>query len=294
MNWDDLRIFLEVARGGQIARAAPRLGLDATTVGRRLRRLEKSLGQVLFEQQRDGQRLTAAGERLMLRAENMDRSMQQIQGSELGASRPEGLVRASASEGLGSWFIAPNLPAFADAYPGVTVDLAASTGFLNPTKRETDLAILLARPRRGPLIVRKLTDYGLRLYATPGYLAAHPPIETTADLRGQHLVGYVTDLLYAPELRYLDELDLDIEPRLRSTSISAQHRITRAGGGVAVLPCFMGDADAALVRVLPAVRIERSFWLVMHQDTRALPRIRAFTDWLTHLIEQQQPLLTGL
>lgn len=294
MDWDDLRVFLAVAASGQIARAAQALAIDPTTVGRRLRRLEAALGQALFEQQRDGQKLTEAGEALLARAEAMARLADGIAGDADGADRePGGLLRLSVSEGFGIWFVAHHLPAFATACPGVRVDLVATSGFLNPSRRETDVAVLLARPRRGPLVTRKLTDYRLGLYAAPRYLAGREPVRAPADLRGHQLVGYIPDLVYAPELHYLDEVHPRLEPRLRSSSINAQHALVQAGAGIAVLPCFIGGADPGLRRVLPALAITRSFWLTTHQDTRNLPRIRRFTDWLTALAAAEAERLLG-
>src|SRR5690606_22589585 len=186
-----------------------------------------------------------------------------------------------------------HLPAFAAAYPRLTVDLVASSGFLNPSRREADVAILLDRPRKGPLFVRKLTDYRLRLYGARDWLAAHGPVASRADLRRLPLIGYVPDLLYSQELSYLTEIDPALQPRLRSTSITAQHRLVAAGAGVAVLPCFMGDGDPALVRLLDEVVVTRSFWLVTHADTRRSPRVGAFVDWLVGVVAANQARLLG-
>lgn len=291
MNWDDIRAFLAVARAGQLARAAPALGVDATTVSRRLRRLEKALGQTLFEQHRDGQRLTRAGEQLLARAEEMEHAIATLDTG--GASGLEGLVRISTAEGFGTRFVAPRLATLAARYPGMTVDLVANSGFLSPSKRETDIAITLTRPRRGPVVTRKLADYALGVYAAPALLTALPPIEQPADLARQPLVGYVPDFIYAPELNYLDEVVPGLAPRFRSTSINAQARMTAAGAGIAVLPCFIGDSEGGIVRILPEVEIRRSFWLVTHQDTRNVPRIRRATDWLAEIAGADRALLLG-
>jgi DNA-binding transcriptional LysR family regulator len=169
------------------------------------------------------------------------------------------------------------------------VDLVASSGFLSPSKREADLAVTLSRPRAGPVIAGKLSDYALGLYATRGYLARHGLPEKPADLaQGHRLVGYVPDLLYAPELRYLAEFEPGLSATVRSSSINAQHRLVAAGAGIAVLPCFIGDADKWLVSVLPDRRITRSFWLVTHKDTHNLARVRAFKDWLTTLASRER------
>ena len=291
MDWSDLRIFLAVARTGQLRSAATLLKVDATTVSRRLRRLETALQQRLFEQTREGQILTEAGERLALRAEEMDRLATAIEPS-AGVALVSGLLRISVSEGFGTWMIAQHLPRFVEAHPELQVDLVANSGFLSPSRRETDVAILLARPRGGPLLSRKLADYALRLYASADYLDRHGPV-TGEALRDHPLIGYIPDFIYAPELRYLDEIAPGASLRIRSSSINAQYRLARAGAGIAALPCFIGDADPRLVRVVPEVKIERSFWLVTHQDTRRLARIEAFVVWLTALVKAHRGELEG-
>jgi DNA-binding transcriptional LysR family regulator len=293
MQWDDLRHFLAVARAGQLSRAAPGLGVDATTVGRRLRRLEKAIGQSLFEQTQEGQALTEAGERLLVKAEAVEREMRAIETGPDAGHDLAGSIRVSVSEGFGTWFVAHHLESFAAAHPRLRIDLVASSGFLNPSRREADVAILLARPRKGPLFTRKLTDYRLRLYAARSYCDAHGPVDGVEALRGHALIGYVPDLLYAPELRYLAEIAPALEPRIRSTSINAQYRLVASGAGIAVLPCFIGDADAGLVRVLDDIAVTRSFWLVTHADTRQLPRVEAFVAWLTELTATRQSRLLG-
>ncbi|MEO0032189.1 MAG: hypothetical protein RIS94_1947 [Pseudomonadota bacterium] len=287
-DWNDFQAFLAVARSGQMARAAAAMGVDATTIGRRLRRLESRVGATLFEQTREGQVLTEAGEAMLAEVEAMEQAASRIAEHASGAG-PAGQLRVSLSEGFASWIVAPALPAFIDAHPRLVVDLVASSGFLSPSKREADLAVTLSRPRAGPVIAGKLSDYALGLYATRGYLARHGLPEKPADLaQGHRLVGYVPDLLYAPELRYLAEFEPGLSATVRSSSINAQHRLVAAGAGIAVLPCFIGDADKWLVSVLPDRRITRSFWLVTHKDTHNLARVRAFKDWLTTLASRER------
>jgi DNA-binding transcriptional LysR family regulator len=292
MDWSDLPFFLAVARAGQIARAAGMLGTDATTVGRRVRRLEGALGERLFEQGPAGQSLTAAGSALLARAEAMAEIASGI-GHAPGEQGAQGSLRVSVAEGFGTWFISRHLGELADRHPGLEVDLVANSGFLNPSRRETDLAVVLARPRRGPLITRRLTDYSLRLYAASAYLEKAGPIRRAADLTGRRLIGYVPDILYAPELRYLDELPVAVSPTLRSSSINAQYRMIAAGAGIGVLPSFIGDRDSALEVVLPEIRIMRSFWLVTHRETHPFGTVRVFTDWLVALVERHRDVLVS-
>jgi len=292
MRWDDLQFFLSVARTGLLASAARQLGVDATTVGRRVRRLEQALGQRLFEQTRDGHSLTESGRKLLVQVEAIERSATAIGGDR--GEEVRGRVRISASEGFGVWLLAGHLRHFAIAHPGISIDLAANSGFLDPSRREADVAILLSRPRRGSLISKKLTDYTLRLYAARDYLAqAALPLREVTDLRQHPVIGYIPDLLFSPELNYMDEVLPAIEPRIRSSSINAQYRMIASGAGIGVLPCFIGDQDPSIIRVLPDVRINRSFWLVTHQDTRHQPRNSLFVAWVSDMVLQQRGRLLG-
>jgi DNA-binding transcriptional LysR family regulator len=296
MHWDDLQFFLSLARTGLLTAAAAQLKVDATTVGRRIRRLEQSLGgQTLFVHGRDGHVLTEAGRRLMIRVEAIEREADAIADSadQAGGEEIRGRLRISASEGFGTWLIAYHLGDFARAHRLLAIDLAANTGFLDPSRREADVAILLARPQRGPLIVKKLTDYRLRLYASRAYLANSSGIAGNADLPAHPMVGYIPDLLYSPELNYMDEVRPGIEANLRCSSINTQYRLIASGAGIGVLPCFIGDRDPDLVRLLPEIVITRSFWLVTHQDSRHLPRNALFVEWLSDLVQQQRDRLLG-
>ncbi|RDE05621.1 LysR family transcriptional regulator [Sphingomonas aracearum] len=294
MRWDELQDFLAIARTGQIARAAEQLGVDATTIGRRLRRLEARLGQVLFEQTRQGQALTEDGERLLRHVEGMQQMADRIAASARATGGLAGVLKVSVSEGFGSWFIARHLHDFVERHPGLTVELAANNGFLNPSRRETDVAIMLARPQAGPVVSGKLTDYRLSLYAAPAYLArCGVPADAAALATGHRLIGYVPDLLYAPELNYLDDLLPGLTANVRSSSINAQHRMIASGLGIGVLPRFIGDFDAELTPVLPALAFSRSFWIVTHRDTRQLQRVRAFRAWILETVARRRGDLTG-
>lgn len=292
LNWNDLQDFLAIARTGQLGRAADVMGVDATTMGRRLRRLELRLGRNLFEQTRLGQSLTEAGEAILAEVEAMERAASRIHEASAEGEGPVGTLRISLSEGFGSWVIADKLADFIEGHPRLVIDLAMSSGFLSPSKREADIAIVLSRPRAGPLIAGKLSDYSLRLYASQGYLESHGKPRIIADLATDHrLIGYVPDLLFAPELRYLSRLHPDLEPSLRSTSINAQHRLIATGAGMGVLPCFIGDRDPALTPVLPDNRFTGSFWLVTHKDTHQLARVQAFRNWLIRLVRRERAAL---
>ncbi|MGH6781060.1 MAG: LysR family transcriptional regulator [Sphingomonadaceae bacterium] len=280
-DWDDLRIFLAVARARKVAPAARSLGIDATTIGRRLTRLAAGLGAPLFETVGGERQLTSRGEALFAHAETIESAALAALGEVTGDARSlSGQVRLSVAEGFASWVLAPALPAFHRANPDIRLDLVTASGFLNPSKREADMAVMLARPRTGRLVAVKLGDYRLGLYAARAYLADHPAPGSVDELQRHSLIGYVPEFIYAPELDYLGEIGSGLDARLRSTSINVQHRMVAAGAGIGVLPAFIADRDTALAPVLPATSIRRSFWLVTHSDVRRLARIEAVAAWL--------------
>lgn len=280
MRWDDLRVLLVVSRHGLISKAAVELDTNPTTISRRIRRLERDVGQTLVERHSSGPRLTTVGRQIALQAAAMETASSQV----VDRSLQPNLVRVSVSEGFGTWFMAHHLAEFAHLHPDVEVELVATSGFLNPSRRETDVAILLAKPRRGPLATRKLTDYALQLFASRDLVGDGTRICGLAELRHERLIGYIPDLIYAPELDYLDEVGSGLNATMRSSSINAQHRLVAASAGIGVLPCFIGNSDRSLVAVLPDIVINRSFWLSIHLDVRQRPHVRVFADWLSETI----------
>lgn len=291
-NWNDLRAFLAVARTARLTTAAARLGMDHTTVGRRIAALETGLGARLFDRSPQGYALTPHGERLMPTAERIE-SLTLTAAADLGEADQAvtGVVRIGAPEGFGSYVLAPLLAPLADNHPGLDIQLVAISGVLSLSKREADIAVTLSAPREGRLVSRKLTDYGLSLYAAPAYLDARPPIRTRADMAGQRFVGYIEDLLYSPELDYMQAPDVDIHVSVQSSNLIAQLQATLAGAGLCVLPDFIALKQPGLVRVLPdAVHLERSLWLVVHADLRNLARIRVVTDLIAASVRADRDL----
>lgn len=295
MNWDDLKVFLEMSRHGRLADSAERLNMDQTTISRRLQRLEQAIGAQLFTRTRAGHELTTQGRQLMTFAEQCEASVIAAQENLLDVDKAmSGSVRLNTTEGFGSHFIARGLPKFSMEHPNIEIDLIASAGFMSLSKREIDLAIQLARPERGRLVAQKLTDYRLKLYASQAYLKDREPISSLADLKNHRLIGYVDDLIYAPELRYLDVMLRSATPKMRSSSIVAQHNMTVEGGGLCVLPCFIAHNDQRLQPVLESeIEVTRTFWLMVHEDMRHLARIKVVRDFLFDYVAQHQDLLFG-
>ena len=292
-DWDNLRFFLELARTGTLVGAARRLGVDHTTVARRIQALEQQLGGPLFSREADGHRLTEAGRRLQPQVEAMESAFRSVEravpASQEGLS---GLVRIGATEGFGTVVLAPQLALFAQRHPRLVIDLLAMPRLVHLSRREADIVISLERPARGPVVVTRLSDYVLRLYASRPYLAGRGAIRSREDLRGHTFISYVDDLLFSKELQYLDELYKPEAFALRSTSILAQHQAARAGAGIAVLPSFIAEPDPELVRVLPGeANFTRTFWMSVPAETRHLARMKAVWDFLRETVERQRALL---
>ncbi|WP_218509332.1 LysR family transcriptional regulator [Variovorax sp. dw_308] len=298
MDWDNLRYFLELARSGTLMSAARRLEVDHTTVARRIQALEKEVGTPLFSREAGGHRLTEAGRRLQPQVESMESAFQAVASTAPAAQQGlSGVVRIGATEGFGTVILAPRLSLFARQHPGLTIDLLAMPRLVHLSRREADIVISLERPARGAVVVTKLTDYTLRLYAAKAYLSQHKPIQAREDLRGHSFISYVDDLLFSKELQYLDDLHKPDAFALRSTSILAQHRATAAGAGIAVLPAFIADEDKSLRRVLPELpqaNLTRTFWMSMPVENKQLARMQAVWGFLRETVEAQRKILMGL
>ena len=283
LDWDDLRIFLACARTGSFKDGAARLRIDPTTVARRVQRLEDSLKATLFVRSPRGLQLTAAGADLVETSQGVETAVETIERQE--AFAPVGTVRLSASEGFGAHVLAPALPHLLDANPGLHVELVANAGFLSASSREVDIAVTLAPPASSRLVVERLTEYDLGLYAAPAYLARAGRPSRLADLPPHHFIGYIDDLLYAPELKYLNEIHPDLLLRSASSSIRAQLELTRACACICVLPHFIVRNSDKLERVLPdSVQLTRTFWISVHRDVLDTRRIRLVRTWLADVV----------
>jgi DNA-binding transcriptional LysR family regulator len=281
LDWDHLRVFLAVARTGQLLAAGRRLRLDHATVGRRIDALERSVGGKLLERRTTGSTLTGLGERLLLTAEQMESSLSEAL-SDLSRTEAtiSGTVRVGAPDGLGTYFLVSRLAELALLYPDLTIELVPLTRTFSLSRREADMAIAIERPGEGRLTVRKLADYSLSAYASRRHLETAGPIETLADLADRILITYVQDLMYSPALDYGGELERATRRRFACASVAAQLEAVRAGAGVGILHDYAAAQTSGLVRVLPVFSVERSYWLVAHTNQRSLRRIAVVHDFI--------------
>ena len=290
VDWNHLQDFLAVARTGRLTSGARALGVDHTTLSRRIAALEAALKARLFDRSPQGYALTVHGERLLARAESMESLMLAAQ-AEVGEAdmRVSGVVRIGAPEGFGSYFLSPRLPELAERHPELEIQLVAIPGVLSLSKREADVAVTLSAPREGRLISRKLTDYSLSLYGAPSYLDARPALRSRANMKDHRFIGYIEELLYAPELDYMQAPDVDIRVAFKSSNLIAQLQACVAGAGLAVLPDFVAHGRPYLRRVLEGqVGLRREFHLVVHADLKAVARVRAVTEFITEAVRKDR------
>jgi len=286
LNWDDLRIFLAVAREGGLMPAARRLGLDHTTVARRLTALEAAIGARLVDRSPRGASLTDAGEALVQHAEHIEAEALAAAAALGGADqRPSGVVRLATPEAFGAWLVAPAVKELYARHPEIQLELVPESRTVSLTKRDADLAVTLSRPPQGRHFAQKLVDYELGLYASRTYLDAHGSIDSLDALRAHPLVWYIDEMIAMPELRYIDQVAPRSKTAFRSSSIVAQQTAVASGLGFGILHVFSASQAPELVRVMAdAVSIKRSYWLAVHADQRRLPRIRAVVDFLLDLV----------
>jgi DNA-binding transcriptional LysR family regulator len=279
-SWDDVRIFLALFRARTLSGAAVRLGVNASTVGRRIDVLEEALAARLFDRTPDGVTPTAATEHLLGHAERLEQAAHAFGGAVAGfETRPEGVVRITAPPGVADHFLAPALPRLLGRYPDIRVELDASIRQLDLTRREADLALRAVRPERGDLVAVKIADEEDRLFTSSAYAAE---LGTIRDLRDARWIGWERDLAHIPSARWLNERVPESKVVLRTSSIGAQLSAAEAGLGVVLLPASYGKhGRLSAIRLSPALRASlpttprESLWLVGHRATRDVPRIAA-------------------
>ncbi|MFA6964516.1 LysR family transcriptional regulator [Bosea sp. (in: a-proteobacteria)] len=282
LDWDDLRVFIELARSGSLSQTARRLRVDHSTVSRRIAQLETVLGAGVFERSRIGFRLNDLGGRLLLHAETMESAVIAIRG-ELGGGEAaaSGVVRLATMEGIASLYIAPRLRALREAAPELTLELVTSPQVIHVNRREADLFLSFFRPPGQGLVSEQIGSFGLGLYAAPAYLARMGTPETCQDLARHEFVTYIDDLIQVDAVRWLRDVVEEAPAVFHSNSMIAQLNAALGGMGLVLLPRFAIHEGSPLVPVLPReAKTTRDIWVNVHQDLQFTPRIKAVVAFL--------------
>ncbi|KQV68453.1 LysR family transcriptional regulator [Rhizobium sp. Root1220] len=275
MDWSDLKVFLAIARGGTLGAAARSLGSTQPTMGRRLRALEGSLGQPLFQRTADGFVLTDEGTTVLARAERMEEEALGLERELAGQSRQvSGFLRLSSSDWFGAHVLSPVLAEFSQAYPNVVVELLTDSRLLSLARREADIVFRIAPFSEPEVISRKLlhVDYGL-------YIRRGEPQPKAGDGTGARLVTMDEAFGGMPDVAWLKRILPKADIVMRSNNRDVQATLCANGAGLAVLPRPLGDATAALERVdLGETPPGRDTWVGYHRDMKRLARLRALLD----------------
>ena len=296
LDWDGLRLFLQIQRTGSLSQAARQLRIDHSTVSRRLGQLELCLGGALFERRPSGLKPTELAHLLTAQAEAMEVAILSLQ-EKLGGGAdhtPTGNVRIAMMEGIGSTFVARHLEPLLAQHPGLHVELVTSSSVVNVSRREADIFVSFFEPEGQGLACEAAGSFALYLYAAPRYLAAHGTPATLAALEQHQFVGYVEDLVQLDAVRWLDELIVRPRMRLQSNSMLAQMGAAASGLGLVLLPKFSVVQETGLVPVLAdQAKVTRTLWLSVHHDLQYSTRIRAVMGYLQRLFAAQQDWLNG-
>lgn len=291
LNWDDARIFLAVARAGQILGAARRLELNHATVSRRIAALEEALGAKLFRRLTTGSELTPAGQRFLGVAERMEADMIAARAELAGEGGDvTGAVRIGAPDGFGVAFLAPRLGALTAQHRGLSIQLVPVPRSFSLSRREADIAITVERPTEGRLVAAKLVDYSLGLYASKAYAAANGLPTRPSDLSEHRLVGYVPDLVISPSLDYAAEFSPSWDAAFAVSSALGQVEAVRSGAGIGILHAFIARAVPDLIPVPAVEPIRRAYWLVYHESVRPMRRIQTVAAFIAAAVERERAL----
>ena len=294
-KWDDLKMFLEVARHGSVHAAAKRLRLDHSTVCRRIGRLESLLAVKLFDRSRKGIAVRSEAQGLLKHIEQMDRHAGHLEDAFLrGKSTTTQVVRIATMEGIASGYLARRLPALTQFGPNVKIELVSIPQAVDLSRKEADVFLSFFNPDARGLKSTLFGTFSLFLYCSKDYLRRHGAPRTREDLDAHVFVGYIDDLLTINAVRWLDEVVTAPDVSFHSNSVFAQCNAAVSGLGIALLPTFVGEGVAGLQRILPEnVSVQREVWVSVRTEQSHLSRIKAATQFLKHIFAHDVDFLLG-
>jgi DNA-binding transcriptional LysR family regulator len=296
-DWNELRLVLAIARAGGLIAAARALAIDHSTAFRRLQAIERALGHQLFERGPGGAYLaTPIGQRMAAAAEQMEAELLTLARDIAGRDRRlTGHLRLTSSDTLAHRLLTPHLAAFHCAHPGIVVELLIDNRILNLSRREADVALRPVRPREGDLWGRKLADVAWTVYGARRYLKKKGSLSTAKDLGSHFLIGSEESGASILATDWFASLAAPSQFVYRTSSLVGQFNAAKAGIGLAVLPCYLGDGEPGLGRALhkPIAELMQELWIITHADLKRTARVRAFFDIVGDRLAAQRPLFEG-
>lgn len=291
MDWDDIRVFGELAKRGTVRRAAKALKVHHSTVSRRLEALEQAAGVRLFDRTPEGYALSEAGEHLAQSAQAMEEEVIRTQRLISGGDRSlSGRVRATMAEPVATYAFAPRLPTFFARYPDLDVEISSTPSLVDLARRRADVAVRMNNNPPDSLFGKRLFPYYSAIYASPAYLAQHDFGATPETARW---IGWDGSFERFPSWTEGTRF-AQVPVRGNFPALDVQAALVRAGGGLALLPCFIGDRDPGLVRATDDPPVPtRDIWILTHADLRRTSRVRAFMTFAEEVLVENRALFTG-
>jgi DNA-binding transcriptional LysR family regulator len=295
IDWDDLRVFLEIGRLKSLGLASKRLHLDHSTVSRRLARLEQTLGKRLLDRKPDGVVLNQAGRDLMLYSEAMESQLMAAHTAfddRIDAMRET--VRLSTYEGIASLYIASKLNGFEKQNPNIDLEITTGMQPVRVDRRDADLFLSFYKPEGRSLHTELAGVMNLFLFAAADYLKERGIPTTTEQLKDHRFVTYIPDYITVDTARWLDEVIESPRANVRSTSMITQMNAAAHGCGLVLLPAFCPTEKVGLKPVLlRKIRVERPIWISAHKDLLYLPKVKKLMKFLKQTIADDAAFLTG-
>jgi DNA-binding transcriptional LysR family regulator len=283
LDWNDLKYFLAVARGGSTLAAGRELRVSQTTVARRIAALEKALKLALFEKRPAGYALTPAGTELLDHAEQVEAAALGLASAADSRTRDlSGTVRLTAEEIFSVTLFAPLLRELRDLHPEILIDLDSGQALRDLGAGEADIALRsTVGDQAAGLVGRSICVDHWTLYCSRDYAARHGVPNSVQDLKQHTLIGGGGGNLWRHYEAWLRQLGLEDQVAIHHATSTGLLSGVRSGFGIAVLPCIVADAEPDLIRCLPPREDHgRVLWLLTHERIRHAPRVRAVIDFL--------------
>jgi len=293
LSADDLLVLLAVGRSGRFVTAADELGINHTTISRRIAALEESIGGRVLARSAGGWELTELGRQALAAAEAVEAAVRSLAGPS-GTWTLEGVVRMSATDGFSAYIAAPAAARIRQLHPKVSVEIVAATRRATQQRSGLDIEVVVGEPQVHRAEAARLGDYRLGLYGSRGYLACHGVPTSRSDLGDHPLVYFIDSMLQVDDLDLARTFAPAMRESVTSTNVFVHVEATRAGAGLGLLPCFMADRHDDLIRVLPEeVGLLLTYWLVARTETLRRPEVAAFVDAIRARMDDQRHVLLG-
>ncbi|WP_228829707.1 LysR family transcriptional regulator [Nocardia beijingensis] len=291
---DDLLVLLAVGRSGRFVTAAEELGINHTTISRRIAALEQTLGGRVLTRVAGGWELTDLGREALAAAEAVESAVKSLAADESGNRVLEGVVRISATDGFSAYIAAPAAAEVRRRHPKISVEIVATTRRASQQRSGLDLEIVVGRPQVHRATAAHLADYCLGLYGSREYLREHGAPATIEDLARYPLVYFIDSMLQVDDLDLASSFAPTMRESVSSTNVFVHVEATRASAGLGLLPCFMADRHADLVRVLSdSVTVTLGYWLVARTETLRRPEVAAVVTAIRAMVADQRDTLLG-